>query len=151
MGTGYDAWYPGYIDYMPMYKNIPAFWTETALYRYATPRFYTINDFQPGRRNLRSESLHPSPWRGGWWRLRDAVEYMVTASVSTLDYAAKYKYDLLFNRYQAGRNTIRKYEQEPPYAYFVPQNQHDPVAPVEMLRRLAFGGVEVYQEDFRIN
>ena len=29
MGTGYDAWYPGYIDYMPVFKNIPAFWTET--------------------------------------------------------------------------------------------------------------------------
>ena len=30
MGTGYDAWYPGYIDYAPMFKNIAAFWTETA-------------------------------------------------------------------------------------------------------------------------
>lgn len=145
MGTGFDSWYPGYIDYMPMFKNIPAFWTETALYRYATPRFYTVNDFQPNHRDLRVGSLYSSPWQGGWWRLRDAVEYMVTASISTLDYAAKYKYDLLYNRYQAGRNTIRKYEQEPPYAYFIPQSQHDPVAAVEMLRRLAFGGIEVHQ------
>src|SRR3954462_2200019 len=30
MGTGFDAWYPGYIDYMPMLQNINAFWTETA-------------------------------------------------------------------------------------------------------------------------
>ena len=22
MGTGFDAWYPGYIDYMPMLQNI---------------------------------------------------------------------------------------------------------------------------------
>ena len=145
MGTGYDAWYAGYVDYLPMFKNIAAYWTETALYRYATPRLYTLEDFRPGDRSLRAESLYPSPWKGGWWRLRDAVDYMITASLSTLDYAAKYKYDLLYNRYQAGRDTIRKYEQEPPYAYFIPQDQRDPVAPVELLRRLAFGGIEVYQ------
>jgi hypothetical protein len=145
MGTGFDAWYPGYIDYLPMLQNIVAFWTETALYRYATPHFYTIGDFPQNRRDLRPETLYSSPWQGGWWRLRDAVEYMVTASVAVLDYAAKYRDDLLYNRYQAGRNTIRKYENEPPYAYFIPQNQRDPVAPAEMLRRLAFNGVQVHQ------
>ena len=31
MGTGFDAWYPGYVDYMPMLQNINSFWTETAL------------------------------------------------------------------------------------------------------------------------
>ena len=25
----FDAYYPGYIDYMPVYQNIPAWWTET--------------------------------------------------------------------------------------------------------------------------
>ena len=40
MGKGFDAWYPGYIDYLPAMQNIPSFWTETALYRYATPHFY---------------------------------------------------------------------------------------------------------------
>jgi len=141
----FDAWYPGYIDYLPMLQNAAAFWTETALYRYATPHFYTVRDFPENRRELRPESLYPSPWQGGWWRLRDAVEYTVTASIATLDFAAKYKRDLLYNRYQAGRDTIRKYEQEPPYAYFIPQQQRDPVAPVELLRRLAFNGVRVYE------
>ncbi len=88
MGTGFDAWYPGYIDYLPMLQNIVAFWTETALYRYATPRFYTVGDFPQDRRDLRPETLYSSPWQDGWWRLRDAVEYMVTASVAVLDYAA---------------------------------------------------------------
>ncbi len=141
--TPFDAWYPGYIDYLPMFQNIAAYWTETALYRYATPHFYTINDFPPSARDLRAQTLYSSPWEGGWWRLRDAVDYMVTASISVLDYAAKYREDLLYNRYQAGRNAIRKYEQQPPYAYFIPQQQNDPVAAVEMLRRLAFNGVRV--------
>jgi Zinc carboxypeptidase len=145
MGTGFDAWYPGYIDYLPMLQNINAFWTETALYRYATPHLYTIADYPREMRDLRPQALYSSPWRGGWWRLRDAVDYMITASISVLDYAAKYRQELLFNRYQAGRDQIRKYEREPPYAYFVPRQQRDPVAPVELLRRLAFNGVRVHQ------
>jgi len=143
----FDAWYPGYIDYLPMFQNIAAFWTETALYRYATPRFYTISDFPTDARDLRPQTLYSSPWEGGWWRLGDAVDYMVTASMSVLDYAAKYREDLLYNRYQAGRNTIRKYEEGPPYAYFVERDQRDPVAAVELLRRLAFNGVRISRLD----
>lgn len=145
MGTGYDAWYPGYIDYMPMLQNIAAFWTETALYRYATPHFYTIDEFPRDKRDLRPETLYPSPWAGGWWRFKDAVDYMRTASVAVLDYATKYREELLYNRYQAGRNAIQKYRKDPPYAYVISQNQRDPGAAVEMLRRLAFNGVRVSQ------
>ncbi|MDX2034790.1 MAG: M14 family metallopeptidase [Blastocatellia bacterium] len=145
MGSGFDAWYPGYIDYMPMLQNRAAFWTETALYRYATPHFYTLADFPRDKAALRSESLYSSPWKGGWWRLRDAVDYMLTASIAVLDYAAKYRENVLYNRYQAGRDAIRKYANEPPYAYLVPQEQRDPAAPVELLRRLAFNGVRVAQ------
>ncbi len=145
MGTGFDAWYPGYVDYMPMLRNIASWWTETALYAYATPKFYTLRDYPEGRRELRSESLYPSPWRGGWWRLRDAVEYMLTGSIATLDYAAKYRSDLLYNRYQAARDTILRYRRDPPYAYLIPVDQRDPVAAVELLRRLAFNGLRVYR------
>ena len=143
MGTGFDAWYPGYIDYMPMLQNIASFWTETALYRYATPHFYTLDDLPRDMRDLRPQSLYPSPWAGGWWRLRDAVEYMETGSLATLDYAAKYKEDLLYNRYQAGRNAITKYTKEPPYAYVVPQAQRDPAAAAQLLQRMAMLGVRV--------
>ena len=37
----------------------------------------------------------------------------------------------------------RSDKKKAPYAYFVPQQQRDPVAAVEMLRRLAFGGVRL--------
>ena len=147
MGTGFDAWYPGYIDYMPMLQNINSYWTETALYRYATPHFYTLDDFPRDMRDLRPQSLYPSPWPGGWWRLKDAVDYMRTASMATLDYASKYREGILYNRYQAGRNAIKRYVAEPPYAYVIPQSQRDPGAAVEMLRRLAFNGVRVSQLD----
>jgi hypothetical protein len=144
MGTSFDAWYPGYVDYAPIFKNIPAFWTETAG-NMAAPREYTVKDIPQGFRDLRPQSLYASPWPGGWWRLGDAVAYNETAAISTLEYAAKYKDSLLYNRYQAGRDQIARGGKVAPFAYFVPQEQRDPVAAVEMLRRLAFAGVRVYQ------
>jgi len=145
MGTAFDAWYPGYIDYTPNFKNIAAFWTETALFQYATPHEYTIHDFPEPMRDLRPRSLYSSPWSPGWWRLGDAVGYMETASWAVLEYAAKYKESLLFNRYRAGRDQIALGATRPPSAYIVPRQQRDPVAAVELLRRLAFGGVRVWQ------
>src|SRR5438093_4951311 len=145
MGTAFDAWYPGYIDYAPNFKNVAAFWTETALYQYATPHEYKIDDFPQNMRDLRPRSLYSSPWPPGWWRLRDAVDYMETASIAVLDFAAKYKESVLFDRYLAGRDQIARGRKEAPFAYFVPQEQRDPVAAVELLRRLAFGGVRVSQ------
>ena len=143
MGKGFDAWYPGYIDYLPMLQNIAAFWTETALFDYATPKLYTVDDFPKEYKDLRPQSLYPSPWLGGWWRLRDAVDYMETASIAVLDYAVKYREELLWNRYQAGRNAIARYTKEPPFAYIVPQAQRDPGAAVGLLRRLAFNGIRM--------
>jgi zinc carboxypeptidase len=145
MGTAFDAWYPGYIDYAPNFKNIAAFWTETALFQYATPHEYTINEFPEPMRDLRPRSLYSSPWPPGWWRLGDAVSYMETASWSVLEYAAKNKESLLFDRYKAGRDQIALAATRPPSAYVIPQQQRDPVAAVELLRRLAFGGVRVSQ------
>ena len=145
MGTAFDAWYPGYIDYAPNFKNIAAFWTETALYQYATPHEYTIQDFPQNMRDLRPRSLYSSPWPPGWWRLHDAVSYMETASWSVLEFASKYKESLLLNRYKAGRDQIARGLSTPPYAYVIPQDQRDVVAAVELLRRLAFGGVQVSQ------
>jgi len=143
MGTAFDAWYPGYVDYAPNFKNIAAFWTETALYQYATPHEYTVADFPSSMRDLRPQSLYASPWPPGLWRLRDAVEYMETASLSVLEFAAKYKESLLYDRYQAGRDQIALGRKKAPFAYVIPREQRDPVAAVELLRRMAFGGVRV--------
>ena len=144
MGTAFDAWYPGYVDYAPIFKNIPAFWTETAG-NMAAPREYAAKDWPQALRDMRPQSLYSSPWRPGWWRLGDAVAYNETASMAVLEYAAKYKESLLYNRYQAGRDQIARGKKEAPYAYVFPQDQRDPVAAVELLRRLAFGGVRVFQ------
>ncbi len=45
MGSGFDNWYPGFMDHAHNFHNVASLLTETALYRYATPHFYTIGDF----------------------------------------------------------------------------------------------------------
>jgi hypothetical protein len=91
--------------------------------------------------------MYLSPWGQGKWGLRDAVNYMVTASLATLNYAAKFKDEVLYNRYQAARNTIQQFRTSPPYAYLVRQTQYDPVQAAALLQRLAFMGVRIDQLD----
>ena len=143
----FDAYYPGYIDYMPVYQNIPAWWTETQGGGCATTRTTTLADLPPEYKDTRPTALYLSPWLEGKWSLRDAVNVMVTASIATLRYGAKFKEDVLYNRYQSGRDVIKKYSTAGPFAYIIPQEQRDPVAPVELLRRFAFHGLRIDQLD----
>jgi hypothetical protein len=143
MGTGFDAWYAGYIDYTPIFKNVASFWTETALAGLANTREYKIDAFPQEYRDLRPQALYASPWQPGKWTLRDAVDYMYVASLSVLDYAARYKDNVLLNRYRSGKWQIEKHRKDGPFAYVIPQDQRDKATAVELLRRIAFGGVRV--------
>lgn len=143
----FDAYYPGYIDYMPVYQNIPAWWTETQGGGCATTTTRTAAQLPEDYKDIRPTALYLSPWVEGKWSLRDAVDVMVTASIATLRYGAKFKDDVLYNRYQAGRDQIKLYSTKGPFAYLIPQEQRDPVAPVELLRRFAFHGIRISQLD----
>ncbi|MGA2600204.1 MAG: M14 metallopeptidase family protein, partial [Bryobacteraceae bacterium] len=92
--VGFDNWYPGFLDFTHIFRNSISFFTETALYRYATPHFYTVDEFPKDKQQLTSEVFYSSPWKGGWWRLSDAVRYMQGASMAVLDTAAKYREQL---------------------------------------------------------
>ena len=143
--VGFDNWYPGFLDFTHIFRNSISFFTETALYSYATPHFYTVNDFPKDRQGLRSEIFYSSPWKGGWWRLGDAVRYMLGASMSVLDTAAKHRETLLYNRYQAARDNMERFRQEPPYAYVIPQEQRDPPTAAILIDKLLINGIEVHQ------
>ena len=143
--VGFDNWYPGFMDFTGIFRNSISFFTETALYRYATPQFYTVEDFPKDRQLLRSEVFYNSPWKGGWWRLGDAVRYMLGGSMAVLDTAAKYRETLLFNRYQAGRDNIERFRNEPPFAYVIPQEQRDLPTAAILVEKLLVNGIEVHQ------
>ena len=139
----FDNWYAGFTDFTHIFRHEIAFFTETALYRYATPHFYTVEDFPKDRQSMRGEVMYSSPWKGGWWRLGDAVNYMVTASMSVLDTSARYHDTLLYNRYMAARDNIKKFQSGPPYAYVIPSEQKDVPEAAELAQRMIDLGLEV--------
>ncbi|HML17976.1 MAG TPA: M14 family zinc carboxypeptidase [Bryobacteraceae bacterium] len=141
----FDDWYPGFIDHVNTFRNTISFLTETALYRYATPHFYTIDEFPRDKQDLRAEIFYPSPWRGGWWRLRDATNMMLGASMAVLDTAAKYREDIEYTRYQAGHETIERFTKDPPYAYVIPRRQRDLPTAATLVEKMLVDGIEVHQ------
>jgi hypothetical protein len=89
--------------------------------------------------------LYSSPWKGGWWRLDNAVRYMQGASMAILDTAAKYLEQLLYNRYQAARDNIERFRKEPPFAYVIPREQRDLPEAATLVDKMLINGIEVHQ------
>jgi hypothetical protein len=145
--VGFDNWYPGFLDFTHIFRNSISFFTETALYRYATPHFYSVDEFPKDRQPLTTEVFYSSPWKGGWWRLADAVRYMEGGSMAVLDTAAKYRETLLYNRYQAARDNIARFRKEPPYAYVIPQEQRDLPTAATLVEKLLINGIEVQRAE----
>jgi hypothetical protein len=141
----FDVWYPGYIDNIGNFRHTISFFTETALYRYATPHFYTTDDFPSVRQGLGTEMLYSSPWKGGWWHLADACRYMYGADMAVLDLAVKYREQMAYNKYRAAWDTIEKFEKEPPFAYEIPREQHDAPTAAILIEKLMLNGIEVQQ------
>jgi hypothetical protein len=139
----FDNWYPGFVDYAGSFRNEISFFTETALYHYATPRFYTVDEFPKDRQDLKALTMYTTPWQGGWWRLKDAVDYMVAGSMSVLDTGARYHETLLYNQYQAARDNIKRYSQEPPFAYVIPSVQRDVPEAAQLAHIMLENGLKI--------
>jgi len=141
----FDSWYPGYVTQVVDSHNIISILTETALYRYATPHFFTIRDFPKQYQDLTMSAFYPNPWKGGWWRLKDAVDYCITASTAVLDVSSKYRQELLYNKYQMASDVIKRFKSEPPYAWIIPEKQADPGTASLLLNRMNLLGIDVYK------
>jgi hypothetical protein len=141
----FDDWYPGFVDHVNNFRNTVSFLTETALYQYATPHFYTTDEFPRDKQDLRTEVYYSSPWRGGWWRLGDAVRYTLGASMAVLDTASKNREELLYDRYRAGHDVIERFTKDPPFAYIIPREQRDTPTAETLVEKLLINGIEVHQ------
>jgi hypothetical protein len=141
----FDTWYPGYVSQVVDSHNIISIMTETALYEYATPHFYTVRDFPKEYQDLTMSAFYPSPWKGGWWRFKDAVDYCLTASKAVLEVASKYRQELLYDKYKMGRDTVERFKKEPPFAWIIREKQRDPQAAALLLNRMILLGIDIYK------
>jgi len=144
----YDNWWNGGNRTTPQRHNMVAILTEAASVRLASPIFLAPNDLKGKSRGFddhRPAVNFPDPWPGGWWRLRDIVDYELIAARSLLTLVARYGKSFQANYLAMGRDQLRRGETEAPYGWLVPLEQHDPAATWRMLHTLALTGVEVHR------
>jgi hypothetical protein len=145
----YSVWWNGGMRTAPYFHNQVGILTETNLYRYATPHYYEWEDlpksFREGVSGERPSVFYPNPWKGGWWRLGDAVDYMFTASMAVADIGAELKEDWIYNMYAMARQAREKGAAGGPFAYVISADQWDATATAELVGVLRRGAVEVHR------
>ena len=144
----YDTWWHGGFRTVPYRHNMVGILTEAARVEIATPIFQPHHTLKGYRRGLDKYALRtnfPEPWPGGWWRLRDIVEYEKAAALSILSFVAEHRATLKTNFYKMGLNAIAKGQDEPPRAFLIPTQQRDIHTTLKMLDILRRGGVEIHQ------
>ena len=141
----FDAYWPGGTKNTACLKNVIGLLTEVASARVATPVWVDPNELAGGRKGLpdyRPQMNFPNPWPGGWWRLRDIVDYELIASNSLLETCSNYRAEILRAGYDMAKAAVEQGAHQAPYAYCIPPDQHDPVAAAEMVDLLCEHGLE---------
>ncbi len=144
----FDMWWNGGMRTAPYFHNMVGILTETA-HREVAPRYTppsTLPDYIRGTLPATAPSVfYPDPWLGGWFRLRDAVEYMITGAMATLDIASELREDWLFNIWRMGAASVAAGEAGGPFAYVIPPDQRNPMEAAALVNVLRRGGVEVHR------
>ena len=139
----YDLWSPDMVDTVGDLFHTVSICPETQLYFYATPHYYTLNDLPEEYRGFTPSVFYPNPWKGGWWRLQNAVDYVLTCSKAVLHTAALYREKLLYGRYQMGMDVSARFQKEAPYAWVIPKLQWDAPTASLMLQKMQMMGIEI--------
>ncbi len=145
----FEGWWQGPASDCGLWHNQIALLSEMASCNIASPIFIDSSEVRvnPELTTYDIRSNYPSPWRGGWWRLRDIVDYELSLTASLLETAAMFKEDLLINYYLMGKSAIEEGKKGSPFAFVVPREQRDPQTTSKMIEMLQLGGVEVQFTD----
>jgi hypothetical protein len=146
----YSGWGHFGFHWITPFHNIAGMLTESASAQLATPLFVHPDQLQGSRQlpEYAEQTTFPSPWRGGWWRVRDIVERQVVATFAPLEMAAKNRETVLRNAYNKSIRQIERGREGEVRAYLVPATQHDPLTMRKMVNKLLAQGVTVEQSTF---
>jgi len=147
-GRSFTGWWIGACDDTSWLHNTIGLLSEMASVRGASPIYIDPTEIPKSYTEKRMQ--FPDPWPGGWWRLRDIVEYELTLSLSLVETACLHKEDLLFNFYKMCKDGIEVQKEGEPFAFVIPKKQVDYPTTLRMLKILKFGGIKIHQakEDF---
>jgi hypothetical protein len=139
----FTAWWIGACDDTSWLHNCIGLLSEMASVRVATPIYIDPTEIPDSYMEKRLQ--FPDPWMGGWWRLRDIVDYELTLSKSLVKTAYLHKEDFLFNFYKMCKDEIEIREEGNPFAFIISKDQRDYPTMLRMLEILKLGGIEIHQ------
>jgi hypothetical protein len=140
----YDQYWPGATEGTPQFKNIFGLLTEAASAKLATPIFIPPSELRAGGKGLidyRRTANFPDPWPGGWWRLRDIMDYEFIATNAILEVAAYHNRDFM-----QGTATMAQHQIEagnPNVFWRIPREQYDSGAAAKLAYLLREHAIEV--------
>lgn len=146
----FDSYWPGGTRNTAWWKNVTGLLTEVASVRIASPIYIEPGELQGNAKGFpeyKRRANFPSPWPGGWWRLRDVVEYELIATWALAESVSQYREEILRNFAVMAREATTAGEDGPPYGWIVSPDQHDPVAAGKLVELLLRHGVRVYAAD----
>jgi zinc carboxypeptidase len=100
-GASYSTWYNGGLRTSTYFHNMIGLLTETI--GNPTPMEVPL---VPERQLPNGDEPFPVPPQT--WHFKTSIEYSMTANRAVLDYASRYREQLLFNIYRMGRNSIER-------------------------------------------
>jgi hypothetical protein len=144
-GVTYDMWWNGGNRNVPVRHNIIGLLTEAASVNLASPIFLARDDLRPpaGLDHYAPSNQFPAPWPGGWWRLRDIIDYEHAFGRSLLASLAREPETWLRNALEASERVIRAGREEAPRGWIIPSDNRDPAAVRRLVEVLLRSGVEI--------
>lgn len=151
-GVSFDMWWDGGNRNVPVRHNIVGLLTEAASANLASPIWVPIDKLRApaGLDRYAASNRFPKPWPGGWWRLRDIVDYELAFARSLLRSVSSEPATWLQGTLDASRRSIRmgadsgaSTDTIAPIAWIIPSDTRDPGAARRLADVLIATGVEL--------
>ncbi|MFO7915986.1 MAG: M14 family metallopeptidase [Candidatus Krumholzibacteriales bacterium] len=142
----FDDYWPGSTETC-IWKNVIGFLTECASAQYARPVYV-----EPGELSVIGKGLSeyeksinmPMPWKGGWWKLSDIVDYEIVSTLSVIKTCSLHREDILAFRNEL---CVREVERGKGHYFILPAEQHDRTAFAGLVNLMLDHGAEVWRLD----
>jgi hypothetical protein len=142
----FDNYWPGSTA-TSKWKGVISMLSEAASVNIASPIYVEPNELRVIGKGLSEYKISinfPSPWPGGWWHLKDIVDYEIANTYSYLHTAAIHKKELLKFRNDLTIREVELGQTEAPYYYILPMEQHDQGEMARLVNLLHEHGVDSY-------
>jgi hypothetical protein len=146
-GVTFDNWWNGGARNVPYRHNMVGILSEAASPRLASPIFQRLGDLKGHGNELpeyKRQTNFPDPWPGGWWRLRDVIDYELISVDAVLTLTARLRQEINRDYAELARRATLEGERGPTTAWILPHDQPDLPAVRRCVQNLLDTGVEVH-------